>query len=270
MPGISKRVLAYGTTIRLSLHNSLSNRSTILTIVFFWFFLLIVLFIVYKTAFLQGSTANIRLSLPDVLWALAMYNILLVNGARFVPRDMNADVRTGSVETFLTKPVSYPLYIAAFRFGRSFTSSVITVFVTGLLCIVLVGVPEYVFSWIWGMEFLFLFFFSQILSYLFFTLIGLTAFWVEDSTPILWIFDKIAMVLAGAIVPVALLPVLFRRISEYSPFGALNAAARMFDQHFATSFPQIFGSVLFWCIVLTLFGWLFWKKTEKRLFIHGG
>jgi ABC-2 type transport system permease protein len=51
--------------------------------------------------------------------------------------------------------------------------------------------------------------------------VGLLAFWVEDSTPFYWIWQKLSFVLGGLFLPLELYPGWLRSVAECLPFRAL-------------------------------------------------
>jgi ABC-2 type transport system permease protein len=52
-------------------------------------------------------------------------------------------------------------------------------------------------------------------------LIGLLAFWLDDVSPLYWLWQKSMFVLGGLFVPLALYPDWLRLVALWSPFSAL-------------------------------------------------
>src|SRR5262245_30696934 len=54
-------------------------------------------------------------------------------------------------------------------------------------------------------------------------LIGLTAFWIGDVTPIFWISQKLLIVFGGLMLPLALYPIWMQQIAIVTPFPSMRA-----------------------------------------------
>src|SRR6185503_5609466 len=52
-------------------------------------------------------------------------------------------------------------------------------------------------------------------------MIGLCAFWLQDCSPIYWVWQKLAFLLGGLLLPLDIYPRWLRRLAEASPFSAL-------------------------------------------------
>jgi ABC-2 type transport system permease protein len=93
-------------------------------------------------------------------------------------------------------------------------------------------------------------------------LIGLLAFWLEDVSPLYWLWQKAMFVLGGMFVPLALYPEWLRLVALWSPFSALisGPGSMVVDPD-----PKIFA-----LLGLKLVGCaLFAQNALERAFLHG-
>lgn len=108
------------------------------------------------------------------------------------------------------------------------------------------------------------------LASLLYTLVGLSAFWLEDAEPVYWISDKFVMLLGGAYVPVVLFPVWLKTIAIWLPFGGFTFVAQAFHPSFTALWSQLILSQLLWTIVLGGIVALVFRRARARVSINGG
>ena len=101
--------------------------------------------------------------------------------------------------------------------------------------------------------------------------IGLLAFWLEDVTPVFWIWQKLLFVLGGLMLPIAVYPVAVQRLAVFTPFPALLAEPASFATGGQALAPVIVAiHLLVWGAVLAVaIRWLFARATTRMTF-NGG
>jgi ABC-2 type transport system permease protein len=71
--------------------------------------------------------------------------------------------------------------------------------------------------------------FAFLLDFLLFFLIGLCAFWLEDTSGLVLIVSRITMILGGMLIPLELFPDAFQPVLRVLPFSSIvYGPARMF------------------------------------------
>lgn len=250
--------------------NASSNFSTIIATLSATMVMLGALFIVYDFAFAArgGSIENITAS--AVIWMIACYTIYWAFGSRNIARDITNQIKQGTVEIFLNKPVHYLSFVVSQRIGRNFLTFLLNTIVACALAFFIAGWPDVTLSLEWFGKFFLLLFLGCILSCQIFSLIGLSTFWLEDSQAVMWIFDKSIMVLGGAYFPIVLMPEILRQIAVFSPFGAILIFSQAFAPDFHAQFVWYVLSQLFWFIMLGILLSFLWKRAVKNLTINGG
>ncbi len=106
---------------------------------------------------------------------------------------------------------------------------------------------------------------------LFHATIGLCAFWLQDCTPVAWIWQKISFVLGGLMIPLDLYPEWLRTIAEWLPFAAiLYGPARMafgWDWEVAV---QTISTLVLWAGIAGLLVGLTYRRALRDLSVNGG
>jgi len=102
-------------------------------------------------------------------------------------------------------------------------------------------------------------------------LVGLSAFWVEDTVPFQWIMSKFQITIGGLILPLELFPDWLATISRALPFAAIMyAPARAFV---GASWDVVAPLLLIqgvWLLMCWLGVWLTFARATRRLVAHGG
>jgi ABC-2 type transport system permease protein len=259
----------YWVAGKISARDSSSNHATIFSNCCGIAVTLITLFSVYHFAFAaRPSIQGVTLSMA--LWSIGMYTVYWSTGVRNIYRDIALDVKNGSVEGILNKPVDYIVLSVCKRLGRQTWVCISTLTISATILFLMAGAPPVGFSFIWLIEFLSLGFFGFLLSLISFSLIGITSFWLDDPEPVMWIFDKSVMILGGSIVPVVFFPDWLKLLATWLPMGAMISFARAFTNDFATQFPTLLLSQLIWCVVMLSLAIFSWQRAKKILSIYGG
>ena len=100
--------------------------------------------------------------------------------------------------------------------------------------------------------------------------ISIISFWIEDSTPFHWVYDKIILVL-GTLFPIEMFPEFIRPIIKCTPiFVVTYGPAKLIIDFSIENFIQIFiAQILYLAISIIVVGFLY-KKWVKKLNVNGG
>jgi viologen exporter family transport system permease protein len=101
--------------------------------------------------------------------------------------------------------------------------------------------------------------------------IGLLAFWMEDVSPVYWIWQKALFVLGGLMLPIGLYPALMQRVAALTPFPLILAGPASFVLEDGAVAPATLGRdlVLWSAATMVAAEWLF-RRATNRLSINGG
>ena len=218
---------------------------------------------------LNGGVVN-GVTYIVVAWSMFFYFIFSNFNLRRISRFIMEDVRSGSVEVFLSKPISYLSYKLWWTFGFGFYNFIVIGFLSFAVLYLMIGTPLSMTISIFIPTLILEFILTTILTLILYAIVGLFAFWVEDVNPVFWIVDKFVMILGGSYLPVALFPSFLYKIAIYSPFGASMFVSHLVYDSWKTDWIKLVGIQIAWIIVLGIFlVWLF-KKARKNVSVNGG
>jgi ABC-2 type transport system permease protein len=195
-------------------------------------FLAVILFIFLQlwrvTCSETGATTLGGLTLAQMLWYLAMTEAITLSAPR-VAQEVDQDVRTGALAVQLIRPLEYPLARMWTTLGERLVRFGLNAVVGAMLALVLVGpigfTPSGLLMFALALPLAF------VLDFLGNFLIGLAAFWIEDTSGLTLIYSRVTMILGGMLIPLELFPERFQPILRALPFASMvYGPARMFVQ----------------------------------------
>jgi ABC-2 type transport system permease protein len=223
----------------------------------------------WSTAFAVGGQGQLAgYSLVEVVWYLAMTETITLSGSRvFV--DISQEVKEGNLAYTLARPLSYPFFQVANSLGNSAPRFLLNLATAAT--VVALGVWAFAGSLPGLAAFVVLAAMALTLDALIAVLIGLTAFWIEEVTPVYWVYNKLLFTIGGLFLPLEMFPAWLRQIAQWLPFGFITyAPARAFvafDGGFVlralagqAAYIAFFGAAVA----------LLWRAAQKRLVVHGG
>jgi ABC-2 type transport system permease protein len=207
---------------------------------------------------------------PVVAWSMFMYFIFMTLRLRNLDSLINQDIQSGNVEMFFNKPISYLVYRMWYQIGAGSASVVILAPLGIITMIAFVAAPAILTTGFFWLTLPMVVLGCTILSLLIYAIIGLTAFWIEDSTPVHWIVDKLIMILGGSYLPIAFFPPLMKSIAIYSPFGACQFITSMTADSWNTDAWKLIGIQWAWILVLMVGMIVMYKQARLKLSVNGG
>ena len=105
----------------------------------------------------------------------------------------------------------------------------------------------------------------------FHTAVGLCAIWLQDCTPIYWVWQKFAFILGGLFVPLEVYPAWLREIALWTPFSAMmHGPGRMAFGWQPELAALIAAKLLFWSALSTLLLYWIYGRALRSLDVNGG
>jgi ABC-2 type transport system permease protein len=102
-------------------------------------------------------------------------------------------------------------------------------------------------------------------------LVGLSAFWVEDSQPAEWIYSKLVITIGGLLLPLDLFPDWLAGVARALPFASMAyAPARVFVGFEWPVFAPLLLTQLTWLLLFWGLVSLIFSRASRRLVAHGG
>lgn len=235
-------------------------------------FLTTVLYIfmaLWKATFANAGTSNFAgYTLNEIIWYLAFAESIVMSSPRVTPL-IDEDVRTGSIAVQLVRPLSYPLYRLASNFGEQVVRFVVTAVVAFAIAFVYVGAPEKFFEGtVLALVVLPLAFVLDFLGYL---LVGLGAFWFEDTTGLALIYSRLTMLAGGMLIPLELFPDNVQAVLRSLPFAYIvNGPTKLFVHPDVSALVVVLIHQVLWITVLTVAVALVFRIALKRIALNGG
>jgi ABC-2 type transport system permease protein len=219
--GAAPRLAKYRSMALLSIRQRLSERAVLWGRVLFYFIILFIFSRVWRVILLapaaQAPAGDARRTLASYVWYLALTEwIMLSQPSIFL--SIESDVRSGDVAYQFARPASYVGAKLAEGAGEL------------LLRLLVLGASGLAFARLLSGEWPSLdrlapaavvgVLASGVL-FLSYAAIGLTAFWIYDTTPVYLIWQKLCFVLGGLMLPLGIYPGWLRAVAVHSPFPAL-------------------------------------------------
>lgn len=100
--------------------------------------------------------------------------------------------------------------------------------------------------------------------------ISIISFWIEDSTPFHWLYDKLILVI-GTLFPIEMFPEFIRPIIKCTPiFVVTYGPAKLLIDFSMGKFIQILIAQIVYLIISILIIGILYKKGVKKLNVNGG
>jgi ABC-2 type transport system permease protein len=207
-------------------------------------------------------------ALRDLVWYLVIAEVVTLSTPR-IANIIDADVRSGDIAYALARPYSYPLYHLAAFWGETLVRVPVNALVGSAVALVAVGLPNTSPAAV--MATLLLGAGAITLKGMLGVLIGLSAFWVEDTQPAEWIYSKFVLTIGGLFLPLELFPDWLATIARGLPFASIAyAPARAFVGFAWPVFAPLLLIQLIWLAVCWLAIVVLFGRASRRLVAHGG
>ena len=184
-------------------------------------------------------------------------------------KQISQDIKTGNVAYNINKPYNYIFYIIAKHFGEITIKIIMFAIIGAIIGTLFVG-PIQNFELI-NIPFILITILLGILinSVLRIT-ISIISFWIEDSTPFHWVYDKLILVI-GTLFPIEMFPEFIRPILKCTPiFVVTYGPAKLLIDFSMRSFIQVLIAQIIYLIVTIVLIMILYERGVKKLNVNGG
>ncbi|MGE0703384.1 MAG: ABC-2 family transporter protein [Vicinamibacterales bacterium] len=223
---------------------------------------------VFSSLWRATREAGIGVGDPQrLIWYLAGTEWVLLS-APALHVNLQEAVRRGDVACQLGRPISYVGAVFAEGLGRLAASAPllgVTAFVTAALLSGWIP-PLEVLVAIGGLGLVA----SALLTALYVS-IGLLAFWMEDVTPVFWVWQKLLFILGGLILPLHVYPDPLRQAALMTPFPAILSAPAsqvLADGRIAPAWAACLLAI--WCVATAMLVRWMYRRATASLMVNGG
>lgn len=171
--------------------------------------------------------------------------------------NLSLDIRMGRISSYLIYPFNFWEFHTASFLGFQFVQLFITAFTLGIFYATGV-LQNFVLS-----NFIIGTFFCLLVSYFWFSiqyLLGLIAFWLEETWIMRVMFDIVATFLSGGIIPVDLFPKYFQQFLDLTPFPYLTYYPVQIFLGQASAIPMAATKILIWTIIIWFLNQQVWRR----------
>jgi ABC-2 type transport system permease protein len=247
------------TIIRMAIIESLTYRGDVFLFVASGIVAPLVSLAVWLTISASGGTPP--LSQHQIVSYFLLVMLVEIINSPFV----SADIRYGKLSKHLLKPFSYITWFIGQNIGEKVLKMVYLVPLVVALFALLSKSPVSISLEIF-VPFIIALFFATILTFVFDFLLGIAAFWMQDTKSILDFQDIFYFVLSGKIIPLVVLPTIIRDINNFLPFRYMLSFPVEIALGTLSSFDVFLGFViqLIW-VVIMIAGYIYlWSRGLKR------
>lgn len=186
-----------------------------------------------------------------------------------VTRQVAADIRGGNIAYLMNKPYHYTLYILARYTGEWSIQLPMYMMLAAVIGVSMVGVlPGF------GPAALLACAASILLGItingVFKLCISLMSFWIEDSNPFQWLYDKLILIV-GTVFPIEIFPQAVRPLLKLTPIYTVcyGPAKMAVDFQAGQYFEILLAQLLYLAAGLALM-FIIYGKGGKKLYVNGG
>lgn len=236
---------------------------SLMIIPFMWIF-----YQLWKVTYAAAGTDVINgLTLSNVLWYLMLAETIEL-GRPPLARTISENVKDGSIAYLLNKPYDFLLYQLSTTMGETVFRALLNALFGGAVVLWLVGAPEHPEGFLIVLPALVG---AWVLHFCVTAMIGLSAFLVEDVSAFTWIYQKLAFLFGGLLIPLDFYPSWLQAVAKALPFSSVTyGPARLF----VTPTPELFVNVMtlqgIWIVVLGLLLLFAYRRGLAYLTVNGG
>ncbi len=264
-----KKIKFVFTIIKIFMKNQIQDKTNLILDVFNMISRCLIVFLLYAYIFqLKNGVIN-GVDYKTTMWSMFVYFCIMILNIRRLDTLIMMDVKSGNVEIFMNKPISY-LTISFFKvIGQGIFSFFFISILGSIIMMLFVGVPNLNLS-LFLPTFILTLLLGQILGLLIYGTIGLMAFFIQDIRPIHWIVDKFVMVLGGSYLPISMFPKFMKILAFTSPFGAINfASSTVYESWNQEWYMRIYLQIL-WILIFGVILSYVYRKSKEKAMINGG
>jgi ABC-2 type transport system permease protein len=215
----------------------------------------------------SGSDVINSLSLRDIMWYLMLAETIEL-GRPPLARTISENVKDGSIAYLLNKPYDFLLYQLSTTMGETIFRALMNALFGGAVVWWLVGAPEHPEGFLIALPAILG---AWILHFCVTVMIGLSAFLVEDVSAFTWIYQKLAFMFGGMLIPLDFYPGWLQTIAKALPFSSMTyGPARLFVTPTTELFISVMSLQIVWIVILALLLTYAYRRGVAYLTVNGG
>ena len=199
--------------------------------------------------------------ITEVMW-FGTRNKILTN-------EISNDIKNGNIAYNINKPYNYMIYIISKHLGKITIKSILFWLVGIVIGLIFVGpIDNFNFAYIP------LIIVAVIMGILINSIIRISisvlSFWIEDSTPFHWVYDKFILVL-GTLFPVEMFPGVLSNIMKYTPIYVVSyGPTKLIIDFSIENFIKIMLAQIIYLAITMAIALFLYNKGVRKLNVNGG
>jgi len=235
------------------------------------FFLLFILFVFIQlwSAAYEGDFEKVisGFTLKQIVWYLVFTEALTMAAPPLCSR-IEEEVKNGDVAIRLVRPQSYLNYHFSVFFSEALTRFAVHLAVGSAIAWPFVGPPAFGYGWL-GL--LALSAGALTVTFLLLLIVGLCAFWVEETSGLYFVLQKLQFTIGGMLLPIDLMPEWLQRVCAWLPFqAALYFPAKMGVRFDGSLLAQQLSIQAAWIVALAFAASRMYRRGVTKLHVNGG
>jgi ABC-2 type transport system permease protein len=207
-------------------------------------------------------------TLAMMVWYLVMTEAIVTAQGKVIV-EIGEEVKSGNIANYLNKPYNYLLYKYFSTLGSTSAQFASNFMVGGIVALVLIGsiqTPLYLIPFV-----LITAFTAMALHFTMMAFLGVTAFWLEESRAMDFIYSKLIFTIGGMLVPLEIFPLWLSSFAQWFPFSYVAYhPAKLFVMFSFEYFFQIITVQLIWIAVIGTCAMVLFNFLIKRVSVNGG
>lgn len=206
----------------------------------------------------------------QMIWYV-MITEMIWFGARSatLTRQVASDIRGGNIAYLVNKPYHYPLYILARYTGEWNIQLPMFAVLTTVIGTTMVGrLPDFhVITILAVVPCIIL---GVTIHAVFKICISMISFWIEDSNPFQWLYDKLILVV-GTIFPVEIFPAALQPVLKLTPiYTVCYGPAKLVVDFSVEKYLEILLAQTLYLAAGGVLMFVIYEKGGKKLYVNGG
>lgn len=263
---LERRVRKYASVAGTAVRQGLTERGALMGRLAFYAVILLIFSKLWAVVAERGALSEA--SPRELLWYLAVTEWVMLS-MPLIHLQIESDVRRGDIAYLLPRPISY-IGSRLAESGGDFLlrAGVLALAGCGLASFLVGGLPEDPWGLLLALP---LGLVAGYVGLCFHAAVGLCAIWLQDCSPVYWIWQKCAFILGGLMLPLEVYPAWLREIALWTPFSALmHGPGRMVFGWQPDLAAWVGLKLLFWAFAATAFlAWVH-RRAMRALEVNGG
>lgn len=251
----------------------IENLSYVVDILFGFlnFFIMMIVFLNLWEYVYQDSSQIINgYNMQQMIWYVLITECLWFGTRnKILTNQISEDIKSGNIAYNINKPYNYIYYIISKHFG-DITVKFILFSIVGIITGLCFIGPIQNFNFVSIPFILIVVILGILINSLLRIAISLISFWIEDSTPFHWVYDKLILVI-GTLFPVEMFPKFLQPIIRCTPIFVVSyGPAKLLINFTFEGFVEILIAQIIYLVVAIFINLLLFRKGVKKLNVNGG